>query len=68
LEIRGPSPVQPFLDGLAGLLGQLKLDGTTSFLLDNNGAFAHPRTDAYVADLQAHEIATPQFTIDSQIE
>jgi hypothetical protein len=53
---------------LAGLLGQLELDGVTSLLLDDHGSLFHRVTREDVADPQSHEITAAQFAVDSEIE
>jgi hypothetical protein len=50
------------------LLGQLELHRTASFLLNHDRTIANSAARANVIHLQAHEIASSQLAVDSEIE
>uniref|UniRef100_E6QV35 Uncharacterized protein n=1 Tax=mine drainage metagenome TaxID=410659 RepID=E6QV35_9ZZZZ len=58
----------PCGQGLSGLLGDLKLDGPLSFLLEHDGAMHDGVTMCDIGNMQSHEVAAPQFAIDGEVE
>src|ERR1700758_3521760 len=56
---------KPRLDRGSGLLGDLELHSPARFLLNDGRAVADPAADADTLDLQPHEIAAPEFAVDS---
>jgi hypothetical protein len=59
---------QPITDCCSGLFGNLELDWSACFLLDDRGAIPDPAADAHVVDLKPRKVATPQLAVDGQIE
>ena len=57
-----------FIDGLAGLFGDLKADRTPGFLLANRCPLHRVAMGCHVLDLQAHHIAAAQLAVDGEIE
>jgi len=59
---------KPRLDRVSGLLGDLELHRTSRLLLNDARAITDPTADADILDLQPHEIATPKFAVDREVE
>src|SRR5215471_1020960 len=52
----------------SGLLGDLELHRPARLLLTDGRAVTNPSADADIIDLQLHEIATPEFAVDREVE
>lgn len=52
----------------AGRLCDLELDWSASLLLDDGGAFADAPASFNVTDTKRHQITSPEFAVDRQIE
>jgi hypothetical protein len=57
-----------FIDGLAGLFGDLEADRAAGFLLAHRGALHCVAMGCDILDFQANHIAAPKFAVDSEIE
>jgi hypothetical protein len=58
----------PIADCCSGLFGDFELDRSAGFPLDHRGAVPNSAPDAYVADLEPHEVTAPQLAVEGQIE
>jgi hypothetical protein len=58
----------PGVDCLPGLLGQFKLNGTTSFLLHNNGTLSDAAGYDNITDPQGHQVTTAELAVNGQVE
>ena len=47
---------------------QLKLNGSSDFVLDNRGPGQNITTLGNVADAQADEVASPELAVDCQVK
>jgi hypothetical protein len=63
VSFRHPRP-----NGIASLLGQLKLNWPPGLALNNHGALGHAGALGDIAHPQAYQIATAQLAVDRQIE
>ena len=59
---------QPGVDCLACLLGQLKLDGTTGLLLNDDGSVCDTVTRDDIAVSQSHQVTAAQLAVDREVE
>jgi hypothetical protein len=57
-----------FVDGLSRCLGQLKPDRPTSLLLPNSRAIGCITARGDIINLERHDIATTELTVDGEIE
>jgi len=56
------------MDRGSGLLGDFELDRSPCLFLNHSATFSHPSAGPYVVDLQADEIAAPEFAVDREVE
>jgi hypothetical protein len=64
----GVSCGQPFVDGGAGLLGDLELHRPAGLFLDDSRSIANSLAGEHIIASQPNEVAAPELTVDSQIE
>jgi hypothetical protein len=64
----GTKAGEPGLNRCSGLVSYLELDRSAGLLLNHGRSVLHPPADAYIVDLESHDIATPQLAVDRKIE
>jgi hypothetical protein len=58
----------PGMDSLPGLLGQFKLNWTTSFLLHNNGTLSDTSGHDDITGPQGHQVTTTELAVYGQVK